>query len=80
MPYLEVEKNNSEKNDEKIEVKVPNLIGLKIEEAEKMVKDIGLKLDYESEATNEENTRIEEQIPKPGIKIKQGNKITEKLK
>lgn len=92
-----MQKNNSENDEEKIEVEVPNLIGLTIKDAKKVLEEIGLEIECEN--TNEGNTEIEfeeteekilndenientsigEQTPKPGIKIKQGNRITVKL-
>ena len=60
---------------------VPNIIGVSIKEAEKILKEIGLKLDIEGiteenkETLDKENTIIKEQIPNEGIKINKGNKI-----
>lgn len=76
---MEVQKNDLESDDEKIEVEVPNLIGLNLKDAKEILKDTGLEIECESEDTNEDNISIGEQIPRPGIKIKQGNKITVKL-
>ena len=62
-------------------VEVPNITGLSIKEAEKILKDIGLELSVEGfteeiEGTiDKENTTINEQTPTEGIKINKGNKI-----
>ncbi len=60
---------------------VPNIIGLSIKEAEKILKEIGLELsidgitEEDEETLDKENTIIKEQIPNEGIKINKGNKI-----
>ena len=73
LPYLEVTKDNmQEENNESITM--PNLIGLSIKEAEKIIKDSGLEINIE-EKIDKESTIIKEQIPKEGIKVNKGNKI-----
>ena len=63
------------------EVNVPNITGLSIKEAEKILKEKDLELNIEGiteendEALDKENTIIKEQIPNAGIKINKGNKI-----
>lgn len=75
LPYLEVQKEeNSE--EEPAEIEVPNLIGLTIKEAKEKVKELEIEIEYEEgEEIDETQVTIKEQLPKPGIKIKQGNKI-----
>lgn len=75
LPYLEVQKEeNSE--EEPAEIEVPNLIGLTIKEAKEKVKELEIEIEYEEgEGIDETQVIIKEQLPKPGIKIKQGNKI-----
>ncbi len=66
------------------EVIVPNITGLSIKEAEKILKDVGLEISFENivnnaeennEGLDKENTIIKEQTPTEGIKINKGNKI-----
>ena len=63
------------------EVSVPNITSLSIKEAEKILKEIGLKLSIDvvteenEETLDKENTIIKEQTPTEGIKINKGNKI-----
>ena len=63
------------------EVSVPNITGLSIKEAEKILKEIGLELSIDGiteenkETLDKENTIIKEQTPTEGIKINKGNKI-----
>ena len=69
LPYLEIKKENEE---EKEDVEVPNLIGLTIKEAKKLL------LEKELEIKVNENNEIEDiksQVPKAGIKVKKGTAI-----
>ena len=81
MPYLEVNQGNQEEVEVIEEVTVPNLVGLSIKEAEKILKDTGLELSVEEiteenkETLDKENTIIKEQTPTEGIKINKGNKV-----
>ena len=81
LPYLEVTQGNQEEVEQIEEVTVPNLVGLSIKEAEKILKDTGLELSIEGiteenkETLDKENTIIKEQTPTEGIKINKGNKI-----
>ena len=65
------------------EVTVPELRNKTVEEAKKELKEIGLELEIkqevENELENEINTKekvIIEQVPKPEVKIRSGNKVT----
>ena len=81
MPYLEVIQGNQDEIEPVEEVIVPNITGLSIKEAEKILKEIGLELNIEGitennkEALDKGNTIIKEQTPTEGIKINKGNKI-----
>ena len=81
LPYLEVTQGNQEEVEQIEEVTVPNLVGLSIKEAEKILKDTGLELSIEGiteenkETLDKENTIIKEQTPTEGNKINKGNKI-----
>lgn len=76
LPYLEVQKEENEE-DMIMEIEVPNLIGLTIKEAKDKLKELDLEIEYEKgeEVVLESEITIKEQLPKPGIKIKQKNKI-----
>lgn len=81
LPYLEVTQGNQDEVETIEEVSVPNVTGLSIKEAEKILKDAGLELSVEriteenKETLDKENTIIKEQTPTEGIKINKGNKI-----
>ena len=85
MPYLEVNQGNQDEIEVIEEVEVPNITGLSIKEAEKILKDAGLELSIEGiteenkETIDKENTIIKEQTPTEGIKINKGNKIFVKI-
>lgn len=53
---------------------MPNLIGLTKKEAKTTLKEIGLEIEIKE---NEENTdtKITEQLPKAGIKVKSGTTV-----
>lgn len=77
LPYLEIKKDNQDE-EEKEEAEVPNLIGLTRKEAKKMLEEAGLLIETkESLKTNlgEEDETIKSQLPKAGIKIKQGSTV-----
>ena len=75
LPYLEIQK---EEIEEKVEVEVPELIGLNLKDAKEKLKELGLELNNEKKndiKINEIETKIINQLPKKGIKIIQGNKV-----
>ena len=80
LPYLEIKKDN-EKGEEKQEVEVPNIIGMSAGEAKKVLQDLQLELELrENSEDNKEDSsdkekRITQQLPKAGIKIKQGTSV-----
>ena len=85
LPYLEVNQGNQEEVEAIEEVNVPNVTGISIKEAEKILKETGLELSIEEiteenvEILDKENTIIKEQTPTEGIKINKGNKIFIKI-
>lgn len=80
LPYLEIKKDN-EKGEEKLEVEVPNIIGMSAGEAKKLLQDLQLELELrENSEDNKEDSsdkekRITQQLPKAGIKIKQETSV-----
>ena len=78
LPYLEVNQGNTEEIEEIEQVETPDIIGKTIKEAENIWKENELELDIENESgeLDKESVIIKEQIPKPGINIKKGSKIT----
>ena len=81
LPYLEVNQGNEDEVENVEEVSVPNIVGLSIKEAEKILKETGLELSIQGiieeniETLDKDNAIIKEQTPIEGIKINKGNKI-----
>ena len=76
LPYLEVKKDNETEEDVKNKVTVPNLEGMTIGEAKKVLKDLNLNLEYNEENTeNEEERIITEQVPVSGVEVLEESSI-----
>ena len=76
LPYLEVKKDNETEEDAKNKVAVPNLEGMTIGEAKKVLKDLNLNLEYNEENTeNEEERIITEQVPVSGVEVLEESSI-----
>lgn len=75
LPYLEVKKDNTSKEDIKKEVKVPNVVGMTISEAKKELEKLNLGIDYGE--TNEDVSEkiITKQMPINGIEIYEGTNV-----
>ena len=71
LPYLQVSKNKSEEENKK--VVVPDIVGLKMQEAKKVLSDVNLNIDLPE--NSDENSIINEQIPIPGIEVFEGSNI-----
>lgn len=77
LPYLEVVKDNQKEEDVKKEVVIPNIVGMTVTEAEKELKAAGLELDLDAEGEiNKKEVIVKEQLPKYGIKVYEGTKIS----
>lgn len=81
LPYLELNKDNEKEEDIRKQVEVPNVEGLTIKEATKILKDLNLSIQIENEPENldKENTIVREQVPKKGIKVYEGTKVIIKI-
>ena len=80
MPYLEVTQGNQDEIEKIEEVVVPNITGLSIKEAEKILKETGLEISIEGvtediQELDKENIIIKKQTPSEGINVNKGNKI-----
>lgn len=73
LPYLEIKKDNEE-GEEKQEVEVPNIVGMEINQAKKDLQSLGLEMEVK-ESIEGNNNKITQQLPKAGIKIKQGTSV-----
>ena len=73
LPYLEIQRNIDEEDNSIKKVIVPNLIGLDVNEAKNILKEINLSLDDSS--INDESSIITEQIPIEGVELYENCKI-----
>ena len=71
LPYLEVNQGNTEEIEQKVEVEVPEVVGMSIKEAEKVLKEkeLEVKISNETENLDKENTIITNQIPRSGLTV-----------
>ena len=78
MPYLEIPMDDENNIETTEQVEVPNVEGLTIEEADKILKEIGLEMYTEEEQTEEidtKNTIIKGQTPSKGILVSKGSNV-----
>ena len=76
LAYMNINKDNiKEGEEEPQEVQVPEIRGKSVKEAEQILNEIGLELQQENQEVDKENTTINEQLPFPGVCVKQGSKI-----
>ena len=75
LPYLEVNQGNPDQVEKKEEIKMPNIKGKTIEEAEKILKEkeLEIKINNDSEELDKKETKVKSQIPEPGIKVFKGS-------
>ena len=77
LPYLEVNKGNTDEVEVAEQVTTPDVIGKTVTEAEKIMKENGLELviQNEDEEMDNDNSIIKTQTPQAGITINKGNKV-----
>ena len=77
LPYLEVNQGNQEEVEVREEVVIPNVTGITVQEAEKILKEEGLELQLNKqfEEIDKSNILIQNQTPQPGIVLYKGNKV-----
>lgn len=75
LPYLEVVKDG-ETEEEKVKlVEVPNLEGLSIKDASKILQESELEISIEGEEIDKENTIVKKQTPNAKIMVNRGSKV-----
>ena len=76
LPYLEVVKDG-EQAEQYIEVEVPNIEGKTLKEAENILKENNLQMviNNEQEGIDKDNIVVKNQMPKVGIKVKEGSSV-----
>lgn len=66
---MEIQKDNETEQNTKKEVEVPNLIGMTVKDAKKLLEELKLGLEYEETDEDISNKVITSQIPVEGVKI-----------
>lgn len=70
LPYLEVNKDSETEETKRKEISVPNVVGITVAEAEKILKDAGLGIDLSTnEKIDKKETIVKEQLPINGVKV-----------
>ena len=77
LPYLELNQDNKESLEEKKTVTVPDITYKTLKEAEKILKESNLKIEYNGDIKNDQKEEIiiKEQIPAYGINVNEESKI-----
>ena len=76
MPYLEIKKQES--NEEILKsIEMPDVTGITVSEASKILKELGLdfSIEKQNQEENQEENIVIEQLPKKGIQINAGAKV-----
>lgn len=74
MPYLEIKKNDVEKEDSAVFIEMPDVTGMKLTEAMENLKKLGLEVQIDGKEGEE--TTVKDQLPKKGIQLSIGTKVT----
>lgn len=75
LPYLEVVKDG-EIEEETPLIEIPNVVGMSIKEASKILKENNLEAKIEDEeGLDKENITINKQTPSAGIAVKNGSNV-----
>lgn len=76
LPYLEVSKDNISSEDIKMNVDVPNVVGLTYKEAKKTLRDVGLEITLRNEEIEvSDDYVISKQVPNSGVQILEGGSV-----
>jgi stage V sporulation protein D (sporulation-specific penicillin-binding protein) len=78
LPYLEVSQDSSESSDLKVNVEVPNVVGMKYKDAKKVLGDVGLEITFRNYTKEEEISDdfiVSNQVPSSGIEILEGGSV-----
>ena len=77
LPYLELKEDNEKTKTETTVVTVPDVKYKSLDEAEKMLKEVGLNIKYEvrEEKINKKEKIVKSQVPSGGISINSGSTV-----
>lgn len=75
LSYLDLEKDDTSEEDVIKRVSVPDIRGMTVSEAKKLLKENGLSLELREEQEISGDEIIKNQTPMPGIEVNEGSKI-----
>ena len=78
LPYLEISKDNLTVEEIKMNVEVPNVIGLTYKEAKEIMQQCGLEITFRNEVEDgkvSDDFVISNQVPNSGVQILEGSSI-----
>lgn len=78
LPYLDVSQDNVDETDIKVNVEVPNVVGMSYKDAKKALNEVGLEITLRTELKENDNLDemvIDNQVPSSGVEILQGGKV-----
>lgn len=78
LPYLEISQDNLEGTDIKMNVEVPNVIGMSYKDAKKTLQDVGLEITLRNETAETDlpdDFTISNQVPTNGVEILSGGSV-----
>lgn len=76
LPYLEVVKDGEIEEENTTLIEMPNVVGMSIKEASKILKENNLEAKIEEqEGLDKENTPVKKQTPSAGIAVKSGSNV-----
>ena len=78
LPYLEISKDNLTEEEIKMNVEVPNVIGLTYKEAKEIMQQCGLEITFRNEVEDgkvSDDFVISNQVPNSGVQILEGSSI-----
>lgn len=70
LPYLDIKKQDKLEEITK-NIEMPNVTGLELDNAKKILKELGLEIEIDGEGKT-----VKDQLPKKGIQVKEGTKVT----
>ena len=76
LPYLEVKKHENEEQIKQT-IEMPDVINMNLTDAKKLLKELNLEIEVMGEdIVNNQDIIVTNQLPKKGIKVQEGTKIT----
>ncbi len=76
LPALEIAPDDTNQIEQKQETEVPEVRGLTVTDAEKLLKEVGLDANINGKGEiNKDEVKVKDQVPKPGLNIYTGTKI-----